>query len=50
MIDLFRNMIGNINASDDLVLVLSSVFFLFLITEFARFFELLVDFAVGRRK
>lgn len=50
MINLFQNLIGNFPASNDLILVLGSVFALFVITEFCRILEVLLDFGVGRRK
>lgn len=50
MINLFNNLVGNFNASNDLKLVLASVFFLLLVTEFCRFLEVILDFGIGRRK
>ena len=50
MMQLFNNLVGNISASNDLKIVLASVFFLFLVSEFCRFLELICDFIIGRRK
>lgn len=50
MINLFNNLIGNVAASNDLILVLASVFALFVFTEFCRTLEVLLDFGVGRKR
>jgi len=50
MIELFRNLIGDFNASNDLVLVLAALFCLFTVSEFSRVFEVLLDYGVGRKR
>lgn len=50
MIDLFKDLIGNYPLDNDLMLVLASLFFLFILTVFSRFFEIFVDYLFGRKK
>ena len=51
MINLFDNLIGYVpGLNSDLKIVLAALFILLLISEFCRFFELIIDFAFGRRK
>lgn len=51
MYDLFLKLLGDVPAvSPDLLVVLSMIFYLFVLTEIFRFIEITVDFIFRRRK
>ena len=50
MLELFQNLAGDLSSyNEDLVLVLSAVFFLFLLTEFSFILRQTIDFIFRRR-
>lgn len=51
MLELFENLVGDVSSMNpDLVVVLAAVFFLFVLSEFCRFLELMIDFIFRRKK
>lgn len=51
MLEMFYNLAGDLTGMNpDLILVLASLFFLFIVSEFCRFLELAIDFTFRRKK
>lgn len=51
MLDLFKSLVGDVSSvNPDLLFLLSCLFYLFVVVQVFRFFELMIDFIFRRKK